>query len=88
MNEHTNAFVTLEVIEQRENPFLESKLKLSTRNPKAWAAIKKLMREQEEIDAKIERIRDANSLTAAEFCRLAREAQAERAAAVKMMTKL
>jgi len=79
-------FVVPKVMKQRENPFLETKLMLSTRNPKAWAAIKKLMWEQEEIDAKIERIRDANRLTAAEFCRLAKEAQAEWRAAVERMT--
>lgn len=73
------SFVVPKTMSMTVSP-LEKKLMLSTRNPKAWAAIKKLMREQEEIDAKIERIKDANCITGAELRQIIEEARAEAAA--------
>ena len=81
-----SSFTAPKVMRQGVNPFLEKKMLIASRNPKAAQEIETLLRQRAAIDARLEEIQTENCLTLDDFCRLVREAQAERAAAVKLMT--
>ena len=79
-------FVVPKVMRQEVNPFLEKKLLIAHRNPEAGREIEALLKQRDAIDERLKAIQRENAITAAEFCRLAKEAQAEWRAAVERMT--
>ena len=79
-------FVVPKVMRQEVNPFLEKKLLIANRNPKAGKEIEALLKQRDAIDARLKEIQMENFITLDEFCQAIKEARAEKAAAVKLMT--